>query len=82
MTRRNLRPAGLFALKVTKVLVAGKITNTELVRRLRDRGYQESRQAVVNYVAGKRGPEGEMSKLGGLWNCRMTGSSRCTEAPL
>jgi hypothetical protein len=60
MTRRNLKPAGLFALEVTKVLVAGKITNTELARRPRDRGYQGSRQAVDNHVAGKRGPEGEM----------------------
>jgi hypothetical protein len=52
--KRAVNPAGLFALEVTKVQIARRITNAELVERLRTRGYRGTRQLIGYYVGGRR----------------------------
>jgi len=57
---KRWKPAGLFSLEVTKILIARRISNIRLVDMLRARGFKGTRQSVDNYIGGLRRVEGPM----------------------
>lgn len=64
--RCRYRPGSLFALELSKVLIARRLNNLDLHAILKERGYQASRVMVDRFVRGMGVPSGEVVEQMGM----------------